>query len=119
MKRPLMFLAAGVTAAIASPWSGGSAYASPDFETFNANDAVWGCAGDPGVMLPPYHCINLKSQGDTGVIHVFAPDQRWPAEGISTNPKSDTRPCPHDPAATDGTWWSPLPGVWVCHHRPS
>ena len=97
----------------------GTAHASPDFETFDANDAVWGCAGDPGVALPPNHCINPKSQGDTGVIHVFAPDPRWPSEGISTNPASDTRPCPHDPAATDGTWWSPLPGVWVCHHRLS
>lgn len=114
-----MLLAATVTAVLASPLSGGSAFASPGLDKFNANDAVWGCFGDPGVMLPPNHCINVKSQGDTGVVHVFAPDERWPIEGISTNPKSDTRPCPHDPDATDGTWWSPVPGVWVCHHRPS
>lgn len=113
------YLWAAVTSAgVASLWFGGAAHATPDLDTFNANDAVWGCAGDPGVALPPNHCINLQSQGDTGVIHVFAPDERWPQESISTNPKSDTRPCPHDPAATDGTWWTPISGVWVCHHRP-
>jgi hypothetical protein len=99
-------------------WVGSPAFASPNQDVFDANDATWGCAGDPGVELPAYHCINVKSQGKTGVIKVFEPDARWPQESISTDPKSDTRPCPHDPAAADGTWWSPVPDVWVCHHRP-
>lgn len=107
-----------VPAVAALLWVGGPAVGSPNQDVFDANDAVWGCSGDTGVELPPYHCINAKSQGNTGVIKVFEPDTRWPVESISTDPKSDTRPCPHDSAATDGTWWSPLPGVWVCHHRP-
>jgi len=112
-------LLTAVVATLASPFIAGTAYAAPDFNTFNANDTVWGCAGDAGIMLPPQHCINLKSQGDTGLILVFPTDARWPQESISTNPKSDTRPCPHDDAATDGTWWTPpgTQGVWVCHHR--
>ena len=109
-------LTAVAAAAVAPFLGGGSAHASPDFDTFDANDEVWGCADEAGV--PPHHCINLKSQGDTNVILVFPPDDRWPQEGFSTNPRSDTRPCPHDPASTDGTWWSPYPGFWVCHHRP-
>ncbi len=92
------------------------AAADPPQDVFDANDATWGCESEAG--LPPSHCINLRSQGNTGVIHVFAPDARWPQESISFDPKSDDRPCPHDPAAVDGTWWSPFPGAWVCHHRP-
>ncbi|HEX6328496.1 MAG TPA: hypothetical protein VFZ72_18155 [Jiangellaceae bacterium] len=88
----------------------------PPKDPFDANDATWGCEAEAGV--PPEHCINLRSQGNTGVIKVFAPDDRWPQESISFDPKSDDRPCPHDPAATDGTWWSPFPGAWVCHHKP-
>jgi hypothetical protein len=97
---------------------GGVAHASPPQDPFDSNDGVWGCFGDPGVELPPAHCVNAKSQGNTLVIKVFEPDPRWPQEGISFDPKSDTRPCPHDPDATDGTWWSPFEGAWVCHHRP-
>lgn len=114
--REVAVVLAAVGAAL---FTAGPASASPDFEGFNRNDATWACSGDPGVALPPYHCMNAKSQGNTGVIKVFAPDPRWPQESVSTDPKSDSRPCPHDPAAVDGTWWSPLPGLWVCHHRPS
>jgi len=92
------------------------AAASPDLDVFDDNDAAWACEAEAG--LPPNHCINVNSQGNTGVIKVFEPDARWPQESISFDPKSDSRPCPHDPAATDGTWWSPFPGAWVCHHRP-
>lgn len=81
------------------------------------NDNTWACEEEAG--LPPEHCINVRSNGNTGVILVFSPDERWPQEGVSTDPKSDSRPCPHDPDADpDGTWWSPVPGLWVCHHRP-
>jgi hypothetical protein len=100
--------------------SGSAAQAAgsgPSIEPFENNDAVWACQSD-GAPLPPHHCINVKSQGSTGVIKVFSPDERWPQEGVSTDPKSDSRPCPHDPLALDGTWWSPVPGLWVCHHRP-
>lgn len=90
----------------------------PSLEVFDANDSTWACSGDPGVALPPNHCLNAKSQGKTGVIHVFAPDARWPQESISFDPKADARPCPHDASATDGTWWEPFPGAYVCHHRP-
>jgi hypothetical protein len=46
-------------------WVGSPAFASPNQDVFDANDATWGCAGDPGVELPAYHCINVKSQGKT------------------------------------------------------
>ena len=99
-------------------WPGSAAFAAQPTEPFEANDAVWGCGPVEG-GVPPNHCINLKSAGTTGLIMVFEPDSRWPQESVSTDPKSDFRPCPHDPDADpDGTWWSPLPGVWVCHHRP-
>jgi hypothetical protein len=49
----------------------------------------------------------------------FSPDPRWPQESISFDPRSDSRPSPHDPDADpDGTWWSPFPGAWGCHYRP-
>ena len=118
MRRFLVAVAAGAALTLV-PVAGAAPGDGPPSDPFNANDAVWGCAGDPGVLLPPNHCINLKSNGNTGVIKVFSPDARWPQESISTDPKSDSRPCPHDPNADpDGTWWSPLPGLWVCHHRP-
>jgi hypothetical protein len=87
----------------------------PPQEVFEDSSA-WLCEAEAG--LPPSHCINAKSAGHTGVIMVFAPDERWPQESYSTNPKADSRPCPHDPDAVDGTWWSPVPGLYVCHHRP-
>jgi hypothetical protein len=88
----------------------------PPIGPFYDNDRTWACG--PALGLPDYHCLNIKSKGNTGLIMVFYPDARWPAEGISFNPKADQRPCPHDPDATDGTWWSPFEGVYVCHHRP-
>ena len=88
----------------------------PPTDPFYGNGQTWACGSDAG--LPANHCINVKSKGNTGLILVFSPDPRWPAEGISFDPKADDRPCPHDPAATDGTWWSPFPGAYVCHHHP-
>jgi hypothetical protein len=114
LKKPgIVVSAAAALVALGSP-----VHASPDLTAFDTNDATWGCAGDPGVAVPPAHCTNLRSRGNTGLIKVFEPDPRWPQESISSDPKSDDRPCPHDPDATDGTRWSPSPGVWVCHHRP-
>ena len=104
----LLVVVLGSAAAIASE--------GPPKGPFYDNDRTWACGPDAG--LPPDHCLNIKSKGNTGLIMVFYPDPRWPAEGISFDPKADRRPCPHDPAATDGTWWSPLPGAYVCHHRP-
>jgi hypothetical protein len=95
----------------------GVAGADPNQDVFDRNDNTWACEEEGNV--PPAHCINVRSQGNTGIIHVFNPDPRAPQESFSTDPKSDTRPCPHDPDADpDGTWWSPEPGLWVCHHRP-
>ena len=95
-----------------------AAAAAPPQDVFDKNDNAWTCEEEGG--LPPAHCLNVKSQGNTGVIKVFLPDERWPQESISFDPKSDTRPCPHDlDADADGTWWSPSGGAfWVCHHRP-
>ena len=91
--------------------------ADPNQEVFDRNNTTWACEDEAG--LPPAHCVNVNSQGNTGIIHVFNPDPRLPVESISTDPKSDLRPCPHDPDADpDGTWWSPDPGLWVCHHHP-
>ena len=94
----------------------GPVAASPNQDVFDTNDNTWACEAEG--ELPPAHCLNIRSQGNTGIIKVFEPDTRWPQESISFDPKSDSRPCPHDPAATDGTWWTPFPGAWVCHHRP-
>ncbi len=93
-----------------------SAAASPPQDVF-ASSSAWACEAAAG--LPPSHCINTQSRGDTGVIKVFAPDPRWPQESLSTNPKADLRPCPHDPSADeDGTWWElGDTGIFVCHHR--
>lgn len=115
MRRTLVVLAVAIGLGLLAV---GSAVADgPPQGPFETNDGTWLCGAEAG--LPPYHCINIRSQGNTGVIKVFYPDPRWPQEGVSTDPKSDTRPCPHDPDADpDGTWWSPAPGLWVCHHRP-
>ena len=89
----------------------------PPKDVLDSNDNTWACEAE--AELPPEHCINVRSQGNTGIIIVLDDDPRGPAEGISFDPKSDNRPCPHDPASPDGTWWSPFPGAWVCHHKPS
>ena len=97
---------------------GGTALAEgPPKDVFVDNENTWNCE-----FGPPNHCINVRSQGNTGLIMVLYPDPRWPAEGISFDPKADSRPCPHD--GPDGTWWYPgdpaLPETfWVCHRRPS
>lgn len=114
MRRMLTVVAAMAAFGLVSV--GAALAEGPPQGPFDNNDGVWACEGE--ASLPPYHCINVKSKGNTGVIKVFAPDARWPQEGISFDPKSDTRPCPHDPSSPDGTWWEVLPGVWVCHHRP-
>lgn len=95
----------------------GGAVAVPDQGKIGATEAF--ACGPEDAPLPPFHCINVKSKGNTGLILVFEPDPRGPNEGVSTDPKSDSRPCPNDPDAdADGTWWSPMPGLWVCHRRP-
>ena len=101
----------GLTVAASGP-----AAASPDQDVFDDHNNAWACETEAN--LPPHHCINVNSGGNTGVVKVFEPDPRWPVESISEDPRSDSRPCPHDPDSPDGTWWSPLPGLWVCHHRP-
>ena len=116
--RHIWTAAATTATVIGSLMMGGPATASPPQDAFDDNNGTWACATE--ALLPPAHCLNIRSQGNTGVIKVFEPDSRWPQESISFDPKSDSRPCPHDPAATDGTWWTPPPlvGAWVCHHRP-
>jgi len=89
----------------------------PPRDVLDDNNNTWACEAEFG--LPPEHCINVRSQGNTGLIIVLDGDPRWPAEGISFDPKADDRPCPHDPDADeDGTWWSPFEGAYVCHHKP-
>jgi hypothetical protein len=93
--------------------------AGPPKDVIDGNDGTWACEEEGG--LPPEHCINARSRGNTGVILVFEPDPRGPQESISFDPRADGRPCPHDPDSDDGTWWSVSPdngGPWVCHHRP-
>lgn len=111
-------LATGLAAAAAVlTMTAGPALAGPDLDTIRASTA-WTC-WDEGAPVPPSHCINTRSKGNTGVILVFPPDDRGPAEGISFDPKADDRPCPHDPDSPDGTWWQPTPApFWVCHHKP-
>ena len=53
-----------LTMAVAAP----AALAGPTESVFEANDAVWNCAGDGFVEG---HCMNLKGQGSTGNILVF------------------------------------------------
>ena len=117
MRRIVVAVAA--SAALSLVAVAGASAAGPSIDPKNNNNGTWACGGlDAGAPVPPNHCINVRSRGNTGVVKVFSPDDRWPQESISTDPKTDGRPCPHDPAALDGTWWSPLPGLWVCHHRP-
>lgn len=116
MTRKLCTAAAAVAIGL-STFAVGTASAGPPAEVFNDNDQVWSCFDPvrPGIND---HCQNAQSQGDTGVIIVLEPDDRGPAEGISSNPKADDRPCPHDDQEGDGTWWAPGEDIWVCHHKP-
>lgn len=88
----------------------------------------WICGED----FVPNHCLNVNSKGKTLNIKVFPPDERGPQESGTTDPRADSRPCPHDaggsgpfgtdPTAGDGTWWDYLYGspdgaaLYVCHH---
>lgn len=120
MKTTHRYLAAlGATTVAVATFGAGTSYAAPPADVFNNNDQAWLCFGDEGAPVPPNHCLNANSQGNTGVIIVLEPDERGPAEGISFDPKADSRPCPHDDVEGDGTWWSPMEGVWVCHHKPA
>lgn len=89
--------------------------ATPREEIFENNDQTWMCHDDG--FPARSHCQNARSKGRTGVILVFPPDERGPAEGVS-DARADNRPCPHDPGSPDGTWWEVIPGVYVCHHQP-
>ena len=107
---------AALVAASAAP-----ALAGPDVDTIRDTSAF--TCWDEGGPVPPNHCINTSSKGKVGVILVFPPDDRGPAEGISFDPSFADRPCPHDPDAVDGTWWQPMGPdgpmpFWVCHHKP-
>lgn len=114
LKRLLIVVAAGLV--LLGPGVGGAQAAGPDPARFDSNDA-WSCGAEAG--LPPFHCVNAGSDnGNTWLILVTNGDPRWPQESASVDAKADSRPCPHDPAALDGTWWEPLPGLYVCHHRP-
>src|SRR5687768_10960970 len=113
MRRTLTILGIAIACVLAT---GPAAFAEPNPDTFDDNPA-WACESEAG--LPPNHCINAKSNGDTLNLKVFEPDPRGPQESASVNPKADARPCPHDPDADpDGTWWEAAPGLYVCHHRP-
>ncbi len=82
-------------------------------------DEQWICGPEEsGGMLPPGHCINGRSQSPTFTLLVFE-DGGFRQETGSVDPKADDRPCPHDPESADGTYWSPVPGLYVCHHTPS
>lgn len=114
IKRLLIVVAAGLL--LLGAGASSAQAAGPDPVKFDNNQA-WLCGAEAG--LPPFHCVNASAgKSNTWLILVTNGDARWPQESASFNPRADSRPCPHDPAATDGTWWSPIPGVYVCHHRP-
>jgi hypothetical protein len=108
-------LAAALLVAGTFTFGTGTASAEPNEEVFKEKDKTWLCHEDG--FPAPSHCENIRSKGQTGIILVFPPDDRGPAEGVSDE-RADDRPCPHDPGSPDGTWWEVIPGVYVCHHRP-
>lgn len=110
--RTAVSMAVAATAIVVAP---SAVQAQPNEEVFDRNDQTWLC--HPDGFPAPHHCQNIRSQGQTGLIMVFPPDDRGPAEGVSDS-RADDRPCPHDPGSDDGTWWEIVPGVFVCHHRP-
>jgi hypothetical protein len=132
MKR---IITAGICAAglLAAPTT--VAAVGPPAERFLDDHPAFTCAGDAGI--PDNHCINVTTTNladpplrGTRHIVVLEPDARGPAEGISFDPKADSRPCPHDAPpydgtdgyVHDGTWWefpAPGSGIFVCHHRPT
>ena len=63
--RPLLALFSSTLAlGLAAPASAGG----PPRDVFEDNDRTWGCFGDDDAPVPPHHCINLKSNGSTGLI---------------------------------------------------
>ena len=93
------------------------AAAAPPHDVFEDNNNTWACEAE--ALLPDFHCVNERSNGTVGLIMVLDGDPRWPAESVSGDPKFDSRPCPHDPGSSDGTWYQPDDGApWVCHHKP-
>jgi hypothetical protein len=100
-----------------------TALGKPSFDNIDKK-AGWACGEAEGLVAN--HCINPK--GKTFNIKVFAPgfsdgtgDLRGPQGSASTDPKFDSRPCPHDQDADpDGTWWNftgdPDKPLYVCHH---
>jgi hypothetical protein len=97
-----------------------AAFGTPPEEVFEAKGG-WTCEGDGFVGN---HCLNTKSNGKTLNIKVFPPDPRGPQESASTDPKANSRPCPHDSGSDDGTWWvftNDFGGetLYVCHHSGS
>ena len=93
-----------------------AAAAGPPLEPFDENGATWDC----DIAAPPVHCMNVRSKGHVGLIMVFPPDDRGPAESWSFDARFDSRPCPHDEG--EGTWYDPNTfddsEIYVCHHKP-
>jgi hypothetical protein len=90
--------------------------------------AGWGCAAAVG--LPGGHCISpgtrahwpddIIAKGRTFQLQVFDENGAFLTAEIATfKASADGRACPHDPKATDGTYWEFVPGLYVCHHQPA
>lgn len=87
--------------------------------------AGWACGESAG--LPPGHCISpgtaknfakIAAKGGTFLIMVYDGEGNFiSSEGATFKASADSRPCPNDPESPDGTWWSPVPGLYVCHHQ--
>ncbi len=112
---------AAASGAIVVATAGTALAVGPAESTLGATPAF---ACSPDVPAPLFHCQNVRSQGNMGLLIVVEPDPRGPAEGITFDDRFDERPCPHDPDSPDATWWQPtdrdgnvLP-FYVCHHRP-
>jgi len=98
-------------------------------DQFTKEIAGWGCAGAVG--LPDGHCISpgtvarwetIVERGQTFQLLVFDEHGDFLTAEIATfNASADNRPCPHDTDVrnTDGSYWEFVPGLYVCHHRPS
>ena len=90
--------------------------------------AGWGCAAAVG--LPGGPCISpgtrahwpddIIAKGRTFQLQVFDENGDFLTAEIATfKASADGRACPHDPKATDGTYWEFVPGLYVCHHQPA
>ncbi len=91
-----------------------------DQETKEA--AGWSCDLAPGHCISPGTAKNFEriaANGQTFQIMVYGEDGNFLAAEIGTfKTSADGRACPNDPESDDGTYWSPLPGLYVCHHQP-